>query len=118
MTPAKPKGRPPKDVALATQSLMKDFAASQPSDPLFWGAEHRAQLAMLKALRGDIMKRSRSTTTLEEATSLSVMQKQVLCVHSLVEVVANSGAETSAFAEVFDYQTTLINLEPKALIPD
>jgi hypothetical protein len=108
------RGRPIKDFIVEVNTLLLRFFEAADVDPNFWGAEALTELKAISKLAKAVQDRAKKATEMEEAQQLAVQQKCTLAIYALVEVVNTSGLDHESFCTVFDYQNTLLNLEPKA----
>lgn len=95
------RGRPRKNFVVEVEKLAAQFQEASAVDPMWFGAEAKTQLKILRHMDKEICARLKTVEDLKEHHDISVAQKKLLAIISLVEGVDSHGVDSAGFQKVW-----------------
>ena len=85
-------------------------------DVLWWGAESKTQVKMLREVIKKVDDKTRGATEVQEVTALTSVIKKVTAIAEVVDVASQHGLEGEDFQRVYDLQCTSLALPPEVAV--
>lgn len=106
------RGRPKKDWVTDVERVVGRFVEAAPSDLVWWGAEAKTQLRVLKQSEKEIATRIKSADILEKL-GLKAALKKLSAVIAFVQAAQQHGVDTEEYKRIHDETITMLELEPR-----